>query len=186
MKRVLVVTALVLVISISLVAGTLAMYVIELDDLAEGSVVAKEFILEPGDTDIFEDDVKIAPGETVDWKFSVKNYNGTIVSETAMDLDFAIELAAADEKDAIEPLVVTVKDEDEAAITLVQGLNSGAWTFTDEFGLNETGQEKSYTVSIAWPWETEDVDDIDYAGAGNATAVKVSVTGTQAATSSQP
>ncbi|HHW74463.1 MAG TPA: hypothetical protein GX744_04325, partial [Firmicutes bacterium] len=67
MKKALTITALVLLISLSLIAGTLAMYVVEIDDLAEGSVVAKEFILEEGVTNTFSDDVKIAPGETVEW-----------------------------------------------------------------------------------------------------------------------
>lgn len=184
MKRALIVVALVLVISVSLVAGTLAMYVIEIDDLAEGSVVAKEFILKPGDTNTFAENVKIAPGETVDWTFSVKNHDEGIVSETAMDLYFAIDLDDAGEKDAIEPLVVTVKDENEDDITLAQDSGSGVWTFTDEFALSETGQEKTYTVSIAWPWEG--TNDIAYAGAGHATAVKVSVTGTQATPTPEP
>lgn len=184
MKRALIVVALVLVISVSLVAGTLAMYVIDIDDLAEGSVVAKEFILEPGETDTFEENVKIAPGETVHWTFSVKNHDGVTISETAMELDFAIDLAAAGEKAAIEPLVVTVKGENDAEVTLTQDVNSGAWTFTDEFGLGETGQEKTYTVSIEWPWEG--TNDIAYAGAGFGTAVTVSVTGTQATPTSTP
>lgn len=186
MKRALIVVALVLVISVSLVAGTLAMYVIDIDDLAEGSVVAKEFILKPGATNTFAENVKIAPGETVDWTFSVKNHDEGIVSETAMDLYFAIDLDDAGEKDAIEPLVVTVKDENEDDITLAQDSGSGVWTFTDEFALSETGQEKTYTVSIAWPWETTGVDDIDYAGAGFGTVVKVSVTGTQATPTPEP
>ncbi len=186
MKRALIVVALVLVISVSLVAGTLAMYVIEIDDLAEGSVVAKEFILKPGATNTFAENVKIAPGETVDWTFSVKNHDGGFISETAMDLYFAIDLAASNNKSAIDPLVVTVKDENEDDITLAQDSGSGVWTFTDEFELEEEGQEKTYTVSIAWPWETTGVDDIDYAGSGFGTAVTVSVTGTQATPTSTP
>ncbi len=183
MKRTLLVAALVLAISTSIIAGTMAMYVVEIDDLAEGSVVAKEFALEPGETDTFENNVKIAPGETVDWEFSVKNYDeNDVVSETAMDLDFAVTLADAEGKDAIVPLLVTVKDENEQTVTpetsTVQD-GSGTITFTDEFLLADQGQEKTYTVSIEWPWETTGVDDIDYAGAGYGTAITVSVTGTQ-------
>ena len=86
MKRTLVIMFLVLAISTSIIAGTMAMYVVEIDDLAEGSVVAKEFVLKPGETNTFAEDVEIAPGESVDWEFSVKNYEGGVVSETAMDL----------------------------------------------------------------------------------------------------
>jgi hypothetical protein len=176
MKKALVLTALVLLISLSLIAGTLAMYVIEIDDLAKGSVVAKEFILEKGVTNTFSDDVKIAPGETVEWEFSVKNYDGQTISETAMGLDFAIELTAPEGKDLIEPLEVTVIDEDEEQLQTTT-TSEGVITFADEFELDVEGQEKTYTVAINWPSNNE--VDIDYAGAGYGTALTVSVTGTQ-------
>ncbi|MGI6615745.1 MAG: hypothetical protein ACOX30_07000 [Dethiobacteria bacterium] len=175
MKKVLTITALVLLISLSLIAGTLAMYVVEIDDLAEGSVVAKEFILEEGVTNTFSDDVKIAPSETVEWKFSVKNYDGQTISETAMDLEFAIELTAADGKSAITPLKVTVFDENNNPVeTTTEGATT--YTFADEFELKDEGQEKTYTVAINWP---DGENDIDYAGADFGTALAVSVTGTQ-------
>jgi len=182
MKKNLVLAALALAISMSIIAGTLAMYVVEIDDLAEGSLVAKEFILLEGGTDTFEDNVKIAPGETVDWTFSVRNYDGTLVSETAMDLVFSIDIAGITEDNAIEPLIFTVKDKDQTAIstetnTVENGV--GTITFTDEFQLDDDGQEKTYTVHIEWPWETQGVDDTHYAGEGYGTLVKVSVTGTQ-------
>ena len=197
MKKSLTVIALVLVISISMVAGTLAMYTITIGDLAEGSVVAKEFILLENGTDTFATGVKIAPGETVDWTFSVKNYDGNRISETAMDLDFAISLAAVTGKTAIAPLVVTVKeitgegeDATEEQVDLDGTINTatgtGTITFTDEFLLDEVGQEKTFTVSVEWPWETAGVDDIDYAGATHGTALTVSVTGTQASATTTP
>lgn len=179
MKRTLTVVALVLVISISMIAGTMAYYVTTIDDLATGSVVAKEFILLENGTDTFDTGVKIAPGETVDWQFSVKNYDGTKISETGMNLAFTIELAKADGKTgAIAPLVVTVTDEgNETVGTTITG--TGTITFDDEFPLEDGAQEKTFTVSIVWPWETDDVDDTEYAGAGYGTALTVSVTGTQ-------
>jgi len=177
MKRTLIIVALVLVISTSIIAGTLAMYTITIDDLAEGSVVAKEFVLEAGETVGFSDNVKIAPGETEEWQFSVKNYKGegedAVVSETAMDLEFEITLTNAEGKTAIAPLEVTVKDEEDDELILNNN------KFTDEFPLDNEGQEKTYTVSVEWPWETNGVDDIDYAGAEHGTAIKVSVTGVQ-------
>lgn len=176
MKKALTITALVLLISLSLIAGTLAMYVVEIDDLAEGSVVAKEFILEEGVTNTFSDDVKIAPGETVEWEFSVKNHDGTAVSETAMDLYFAIELTAPEGKELIAPLKVTVFDENNNPVeTTTEGATT--YTFTDEFELGDEGQEKTYTVAINWP--SDDAVDINYAGADFGTALAVSVTGTQ-------
>lgn len=180
MKRTLLVAALVLAISTSIIAGTMAMYTITIDDLAQGSVVAKEFVLEPGQTNTFAEDVEIAPGERVEWEFSVKNYEGSIVSETAMDLDIAVDIDNAAGKDAIAPLEITITDEDENEVGRETG--TGTITFSDEFDIDEEGQEKTYTVSIEWPWETEGVDDIKYAGADFGTSITVSVTGTQQAT----
>ena len=180
MKRTLLIVALVLLITTSLIAGTLSAYSITIDDLAAGSVVAKEFILKPGETNTFEESIKIAPGETVEWEFSVKNYEEALVSETAMDLEFAVTLAAAEGKDAIEPLVVSVTDEDDQSLALTDG------KFTDEFPLAETGQEKTYNVKIEWPLGTDEIpegqtmsEDAQYAGADYGSAVTVSVTGTQ-------
>lgn len=175
MKKTLVMIALVLVVSTSLISGTLAMYTTAIDDLADGSVVAKEFVLTEGGTDSFVKDVNMAPEETVNWQFSVKNYEGSVISETAMALDFDINVAAADGKSLVEPLVFTVIDESGAVVGTVT--SSGSTTFSDEFVLAADGQEKTYTVSINWPGD--DAVDIQYAGADYGTSVEVSVTGTQ-------
>ncbi|SDG96218.1 hypothetical protein [Desulfosporosinus hippei] len=175
MKKALTTIALVLILSTSVIAGTLAMYTTTIDNLAEGSVVAKEFVLVEGGTDTFEKNVKIAPAETVDWQFSVKNYDGAIISETAMDVNYTVDVVAEDGKSVIAPLEVSIKDADGQ---VVGGLTSnGKIEFSEEFGLNASGQEKVYTVSLNWP--SNDNADKTYAGADYGTAVKVSVTGTQ-------
>ncbi|RNC63180.1 MAG: hypothetical protein AWM53_01566 [Candidatus Dichloromethanomonas elyunquensis] len=175
MKKTLVLIALVLVLSASVIAGTLAMYTTRIDNLTEGSTVAKEFMLLKGGTDTFTKDVKIAPGETVNWQFSVKNYNGAVVSETAMNLNCSINAAAADGKNVIAPLVVTVKNS--AGDTVGTVTSSGIIQFNDQFAISATGQEKTYTVSVNWPGNG--TNDANYAGANYGTDVKVSVTGTQ-------
>ncbi len=175
MKKILTGFALVLLLTTSIVAGTLAMYTTKIDNLAEGSVVAKEFILTEGGTDTFTKNVKIAPGETVNWQFSVKNFNGSVISETAMDLNFDLDVGAADGKTAIAPLTITVKDSNGNTVGTVT--QSGKIKFSDVFALAASGQEKTYTVSVNWPGNG--ANDINYAGAGYGTAVKVSVTGTQ-------
>ena len=175
MKKTLVIVALVLVLSTAVLAGTLAMYTTSIDNLATGSVVAKEFVLLENGTDSFTENVKIAPTETVDWQFSVKNYNGAVVSETAMTLDFDIKVAAPGGKGMIDPLVITVKDEGGNVVGTTTG--SGAIDFGSEFALDANGQQKTYTVSVNWP--SNDAVDINYAGANYGAAVTVSVTGTQ-------
>lgn len=175
MKKTLVIFAFALLLTISITAGTLAMYTTTIDNLAAGSVAAKEFVLTEGGTDTFATNVKIAPGETTAWQFSVKNYNGSVVSETAMDLNFNVGVMAADGKEAVAPLVATVKNSN--GDTVGTATTSGTIAFADGFDLSASGQEKIYTVSVNWP--SNDAVDINYAGADYGTAVKVSVTGTQ-------
>jgi len=175
MKRTITIIALILLVSVSIIAGTLAIYTTTLEDLATGSTIAKEFILVEGGTDSFVKDVKIAPAESAAWQFSVKNYNGSVVSETAMDLDFDIDVAASAGKSVIAPLVITVTNSEGATVGTVTA--SGKIEFEDAFALSTAGQEKLYTVTVNWP-SNDDVD-IDYAGANFGTSVKVSLTGTQ-------
>ena len=109
----------------------------------------------------------------VEWTFSVKNYDGNIVSETAMDLAFTVDIAASTGKEAIAPLIVTIKKGDTVVGTKT---GTGSIIFADEFALNEVGQAHTYTVIIDWP--SDDTIDINYAGSGFGTAISVSVTGT--------
>lgn len=175
MKKILVLTALVLMIATSLMAGTLANYTTTIDALATGSVIAKEFVLLESGTDTFASDVKIAPSENETWSFAVKNYNGSVVSETAMDLDFTVSVAASTGKSAIAPLVVTVKDSDNDVVATRTG--AGTMTFDSGFAVATSGQEQVYTVVVEWP-SNDDVD-LNYAGSGFGSTVSISVTGTQ-------
>ncbi len=175
MKKVLIIAALVLVLSTSIIAGTLAMYTTSIDNVATGSVVAKEFVLLENGSDTFTENVKIAPSETVDWQFSVKNYDGSVVSETAMALDFNVDVTAADGTSMIDPLVVTIKDENGNVVGTTTG--NGTIQYNSEFALNAVGQQQTYTVYVNWP-SNDDVD-LSYAGANYGAAVTVSVTGTQ-------
>ena len=175
MKKVLIIVALALVLTTSIIAGTLAMYTTSIDDLATGSVVAKEFVLLEDGTDSFTENIKIAPSETVDWQFGVKNYDGSVVSETAMALDFDVVVGAQDGKSMIDPLVVTVTDQDGNIVGTTTG--SGLIEYSSQFALDANGQQKTYTVSVNWP--SNDAVDINFAGPDYGAAVTVSVTGTQ-------
>lgn len=177
MKRILLTAAMILIVTTSIIAGTLAMYTTRIDNLAIGGVVAKEFVLTEGGTDTFAQNIKIAPNDTNTYKFSVKNYDGAIVSETAMSLSYDIAVQPTAGKTAIAPLTVIVKDEagNQLGATVT---GSGTIQFADNFDLSETGQEKLYTVIVNWP--SDNAVDINYAGAGYGTDLKVSVTGTQA------
>ncbi|MDP4109005.1 MAG: hypothetical protein Q8878_03140 [Bacillota bacterium] len=178
MKKALVVFSLVLVIAVSIVAGTLAMYTTTIDTLAQGSVVAKEFILLEDGSDTFTNDVKIAPAETQNWQFAVKNFDGAKITETKMKLDVTINLAAISGKNEIAPLTVTVKNSNGDTVAALDSTHKTV-TFQDEFPIAAAGQSKSYTVAVNWP--SNNAVDYSYAGANFGSAVTVSVTGTQVA-----
>jgi hypothetical protein len=175
MKKLMITFAFALLLATSITAGTLAMYTTTIDKVAEGGVVAKEFVLTKGGTDTFTKNVNIGPGETTEWKFSVKNYQGSTVSETAMNLSFAVDAIAADGKQVIAPLEIKVKNSAGDIVGTATG--NGKIVFGDEFKLAADGQEKTYTVSVNW--KSNDAVDINYAGKNYGTAIKVAVTGQQ-------
>lgn len=184
MKKTLTLFALVLVIAMSIIAGTLAVYTTKLSNFAVGSVVAKEFILTENGSDTFVTNVKIAPTEKVGWTFGVKNYNDAITTETGMSLSFKIVLANTSGKGAITPLTVSVKDSQGSSVNLSND-GSGGYTFTDSFPFTEhdgNKQAKTFTVTVEWPsadTEAENARDSALIGPGFGTDIAVSVTGTQ-------
>lgn len=182
MKKTVFILILLLVMASSLTAGTLAMYTTSIDDLAQGSVIAKEFVFTGEGTDSFAQGVKIAPGETVTWQFYVRNYSGHIVTETDLYYKLKFNVQASAGKTAIEPITVTVKDESGS----VAGSAAGVGTFDvlGEFPLSETGQQEMYTVEVYWPGDGS--ADIYYAGGDYGTTVNIDAVASQAPLSGGP
>ena len=175
MKKPIFVLTLILLMATSLVSGTLSMYTTTIDNLARGSVAAKEFIFTGSGTDSFSQGVKIAPSETVNWQFDVKNYDGAVVTETDLYYKLTFHVSAAEGKSAIEPLVVTVKDTSGKVLGSITG--TGDFDVTGSFPLMETGQEKTFVVQLAWP--ADGGHDIDYAGGGYGTALRIDAAASQ-------
>ena len=175
MKKAIFLAFLVLSIALSLIAGTLAMYTTTLDDLADGSVVAKEFIFMEDGTDTFAHQVKIAPTETIVWEFAVRNYDGAFITETDLYYHLIFDVTAFPGKQAIDPLIVTVKDENGVVLDTVTG--TGTINIYDAFMLSEVGQRAGYSVEFYWP--SNDEIDINYAGESFSTAINVSATASQ-------
>jgi len=176
MKKFLLSTALVLAIAVSVISGTMALYTTKIDNVADGSVVAKEFVLHENGTDSFVKDVKIAPTETVTWSFGVRNFEGNILSETAMALSFTVDIEASNGKQAIDPLVVTIKNEAGTVVGTQTG--SGVISFNDNFALKSEGQAHTYTVVVNWPSSSADAAYVSDNGSFG-TSIRVGVTGTQ-------
>ncbi len=169
MKKTLTVLLLVLAITTSLIAGTMAYYTVTLDNLVQGEVVAKEFIFvekEGKQTLSFSD--KIAPGETVEWPFTVQNHKDGLVTETDMYYRLTFVVGATDGKQAIAPLAVTVNGQ---TVTLN---DDGTGTFiTDGYFLLQSPdnqQSDDHRIVLTWPH-----GDNDSAYAGNDFGATVTV-----------
>ncbi len=169
------VLSLVLVMAISLVSGTLALYTTQIDNLASGSVTAKEFIFTGSGTDTFQQGVKIAPSETVRWQFGVKNYENGLITETDLYYKLTFTVKATEGKQAIAPLTVTVKDLSGNVLKSVTG--TGSFDVLGSFPLSQTGQERQFTVELTWPADGD--NDINYAGGGYGTTVRVDAAASQ-------
>jgi hypothetical protein len=175
MKRIMFLMLLALTMASSLVAGTLAMYTTSIDKLADGGVVAKEFVFVGDGTDTFQQGIKIAPSETVKWQFKVKNYQKQVVTETDLYYKLTFNVKASANKNAIQPLKVTVKDTDGNVLKSVTG--TGTFDVLGAFPLSENGQEKDYIVEINWP--SNGTTDINYAGGNFGTTVNVNAAASQ-------
>ncbi|RCX20184.1 cellulose binding domain-containing protein [Anaerobacterium chartisolvens] len=175
MKKTIFVLLLVLTMVSSIVAGTLAMYTASIDNLGEGSVVAKEFVFVGDGTDSFQHGIKIAPTEIVRWQFKVKNYQNYVITETDLYYKLTFNVLAVQGKAAIQPLTVAVKDSQGNVLKSVTG--TGTFDVLGSFPLSEVGQENEYEVEIYWP--DGGPVDIDYAGNNYGTAVKVDAIASQ-------
>lgn len=175
MKKIVFMLTLVLIIVSSIVAGTLAMYTVSIDNLAEGSLVAKEFTFVEEGTDTFQQGLKIAPSETARWQFKVKNFENHIVSETDMYYKLTFNVQALSGKNAIEPLTVTVKDSNGNALNSVTVV--GTFDVLGAFPLAVNGQEQDYLVEIYWP--SDGSTDINYAGGNYGTMINVDAVASQ-------
>ncbi|SDG96289.1 cellulose binding domain-containing protein [Desulfosporosinus hippei] len=175
MKKFAFLLALVLIMVSSIAAGTLAMYTVSIDTLAKGSVVAKEFIFVGEGTDSFQEGLKIAPSETAQWQFKVKNYENHIVSETDIYYKLTFNVQALPGKTAIEPLTVTVKDLNGTVLNSVTGV--GTFDVLGQFSLAVNGQERDFLVEVNWP--TEGSSDINYAGINYGSMINVDAIASQ-------
>jgi len=176
MKKVIALGTLVLLILASLLSGTLAIYS-KTVDIGPGSIVAssaRSFVFLIEGTQNFQSTLKIAPTETVAFIFDLRNYDGEIVSETAMHYDLTIDISAASGKTAIGPLNVIIKNEDDQVLGTLTG--TGTFQFSNDFLISATGQSDTYIVEFYWP-STD--NDIDFEGDDYSTMIGVSATATQ-------
>lgn len=171
MKKVLLLSALVLTIVASMVSGTLAVYQRTLTPY-DNDVVAKDFVLVSEGTVNFDADVKIAPDEDVTMTFTVSNNDAGIRTEVPMDLTITVTFSGAL---PIEPLTATITGG-SSSFAVTGSLTDGVGDFDITDALGATADETlTYEIAISWP--DGGATDINYVD--SITNVSVSVTGTQ-------
>lgn len=190
MKKIIGTTMLALAIGTTIIAGTTAVYNVELGTIAEAKVIAKEFAITGEGDSSFSETVKIAPTETITKRFTVSNFDGAIISETPMKATIQVDLKAAENKQIIPYLTATVYKVENSTRTLVGSKitdGSGTMTFEDGFKLSSTGTTYTYEIDITWI-DTNGLtdsngngksDDVEYAGSNYGNNIQVTVTGTQ-------
>ncbi|MEG1647120.1 MAG: hypothetical protein RR374_07185, partial [Clostridia bacterium] len=148
------------------------MYTTTNDNVANGSVEAKEFTVVTSAENSFAENIQIAPGETVKMVFTVNNFDGATITETEMDLDIKVTLKAATGKTAIAPLKISVTKEGVEGT--VGTIANGVVSIKDNFKLLTTGQTYKYTVVVEWPNGAPEIDN-QYIGSKFGSAVNVSL-----------
>lgn len=197
MKKVLLVSALVMTIVASMVSGTLAVYQINLSNIAEDSVIAKKFVFKKGIAGDFTTSVKIAPTESKKMTFSVTNASDGDVDISDVDMNVEVTIVLDDISNdpsnrvlAIPPLKVAVYKGDPAdAIPMVligdtlDIYGKGELTYNlDKIFTADKSWEQIFTVVVTWDSEDNEADnesDTLLAGPAHGTKLTVSVAGTQ-------
>ena len=171
MKKTLLISALVLTIASSLVAGTMATYTKTLEAM-EGEVTAKQFYI--GATETTFADVKLAPSEETTWDFSVINYQGEVATEVDMDLNIVVAVGGA-----IDGLNVALFEGDTQLGSTV--VKDGTIDFSIDKAFNKNVKEqRDFSVKVLWNnGQVSDAVDTANADAIAQSNIAVTVTGTQ-------
>lgn len=165
MKKAIILTIAAVLVVTSLVSGVFAAYKTQIDNVSNGIVTAKDFVLVSDDVQNFEANAKIAPGESATAKFTLSNFESDRVTETAMSVTVTITRTSE-----IVPLTITLKDMDGKEIVLTDGNDNGSLTIEFEAGKKQTVE---FTVTVAWPDTDNDIDYINKSASYTVSAVGV-------------
>lgn len=178
MKKIIITLALVLVIIVSLVSGTLATYTKTLEPIA-GQVEAKQFYI--GTAQTMFPNIKLAPSENTTWTFQVVNYQNSTVTEVDMDMDMDIKLTVGspEGKQPIDGLVVGLYENGKQLGTNI--IRAGEMKFTIEKAfLAAEKSTRTFEIKVLWDnGISSDEVDTENADMQNTSKIGVTVTGTQ-------
>ena len=145
MKKTLTILSLVIVIAMSILAGTLAVYTVDTPDYNSGDIVAKEFVFTTEGDANFGDTVKIAPTETVTKSFTVANFKTGITAETDMTVTIVVKVQGG-----ITPLQITVDGYNNSSTAKFNVIDKNTVEITVDL-LADTQTTETFTVSVKWP-----------------------------------
>ncbi len=159
-----------------LVTGMLARYATSDKDADSARVAAFVFNVADGEGSHIIDLKGIQkPGDSLTYRFSVRNNSGSLASEVAETYDLTLLLNGS------MPLTCTVKKDDTRVLSLtmpdsppadgVTATKSAAGTFSAS-----TPASDNYTLTVEWPAA---LNNIEFASAASAAEVKLIVTGMQ-------
>lgn len=153
MKKAIILTIAAVLVVTSLVSGVFAAYKTQIDNVSNGTVTAKDFVLVSDKVQEFEANAKIAPGESVTSKFTVSNYEGDRTTETAMTVTVTLTRTSD-----IVPLTITLTDSKGQKIVLTDGNDIGSIVIEFQAGVRG---DVEFTVTVAWPDTDNDIDYIN-------------------------
>ena len=178
MKIQIIIGALILTIATSMAAGTFATYTKTLSPIT-GNVAAKSFYI--GNNETHFPDIELAPSEKTEWNFEVVNFStdGTV---NAVDTDMTVSLnvAAKADKQAIDGLNVSIFDENNTQVGTTV-IKNGEMSFNVEKAfIANTKATQKYKLVAEWK-NSNGQNNVDTLNAENknATAISVTITGTQ-------
>ena len=174
MKKFVLTVALVLAVVTSLVAGTMAAYTQQLDTTSE-AITTKTFSIKGNMSDSFSEAIKVAPGETIEYKVEIKNDG-----EVNAKLNVGVEILAAD-GDEIDGLVLKIESVEKIAVDGTTVKSADLSTEDAKDSMLKKGETAKVTFSITWKYaddaETNAQDNADMLNASSLVKVSVNATG---------
>ncbi len=174
MKKFILTVALVLAVVTSLVAGTMAAYTQQLDTTS-AAITTKTFSIKGNMSDSFSEAIKLAPGESIEYKVEITNDG-----EVNAKLNVGAEILAADGNE-IDGLKLQVVSVEKIAVdgSTVKSLTLSTDDAKD--GMLKKGETAKVTFKVVWEYAddatTNAQDNADMLAASSLVKVSVNATG---------
>ncbi len=174
MKKFILTVALVLAVVTSLVAGTMAAYTQQLDTTS-AAITTKTFSIKGNMSDSFSEAIKVAPGETIEYKVEIKNDG-----EVNAKLNVGAEILAADGNE-IDGLVLKIVSVEKIAVDGTTAKSADLSTDDAKDSMLKKGETAKVTFKVVWEYAddaaTNAQDNADMLSASSLVKVSVNAIG---------